>query len=140
KAEALAAAEADRLNTLAGWGESYVSDPDRALRPKTRDSYRRVLRLQLAPLADKPLRAISADDVQRLMANPALRKTPGVRAEAYRVLRALLNAAEDDGLIDRAPFPRNTRGQAQDAALAHALHTRFVEYRKPSRVDSLHDD
>ncbi|MGK2876905.1 MAG: tyrosine-type recombinase/integrase [Nocardioides sp.] len=138
KAEALAAAEYDRLNTLESWGAAYIEDPDRALRPKTRNSYRRILRLQLAPLSAKPLKAITPEDVQRLMADPTLRKTPGVRAEAYRVLRALLNAAEDDGLIDRAPFPRNTRGRASSSTRsAGSVKRREVDPVSLAQLDRL---
>jgi integrase len=102
-----AAADRERMlaatSTVGLYAERYLQDPDRALRPSTIRAYRQMLRSRILPrFAARPLAEITTQDIRawRVQLNPA---TPAANAAAYRLLRSLLQAAEEEELIERAP-------------------------------------
>lgn len=96
--------EADALlNTVAAYAERYLTDPDRSLRPSTVRGYRQMLNLRIIPrFGHLPINDVKLSDIRtwRASMNPG---TPAANAAAYRLLRSLLQAAEDEEVIDRAP-------------------------------------
>ena len=90
-------------STVATYAERYLLDPDRDLRPSTVRGYRQMLGSHILPkLGDIPLSEIKLSDIRtwRAQLNPS---TPAANAAAYRLLRSLLQAAEEEELIERAP-------------------------------------
>jgi integrase len=90
-------------STVATYAERYLQDPDRDLRPSTVRAYRQMLRSYILPkFAASPLAEITSKDIRawRVQLNPS---TPAANAAAYRLLRSLLQAAEEEELIGRAP-------------------------------------
>lgn len=90
-------------STIATYAERYLGDPDRDLRPSTVRGYRQMLASRILPrFAHSPLADITTKDIRewRAKLNPA---TPAANAAAYRLLRSLLQAAEEEEIIDRAP-------------------------------------
>jgi integrase len=78
---------------------------ERQLRPRTRENYQDAWRLHIGPvLGSKQLRDITPHVVRgwRTRLLETGRGEPTV-AKAYRLLRAVLNTAVDDGLISRNP-------------------------------------
>jgi integrase len=87
--------------------EEYTSAwiRDRHLRPRTRENYQDAWRLHIKPfLGSKQLRDITPQVVRgwRTRLRESGCGEPTV-AKAYRLLRAVLNTAVDDGLISRNP-------------------------------------
>jgi len=94
-------AQARAENTLAAYAERYLTE--RPLRPKTVTEYRAHLRKRLLPyLGDLPVNSIGVSDIKAWRSSLDA-STPAANAAAYRLLRSLLQAAEEDELIDRAP-------------------------------------
>lgn len=89
------------FNTVGGFAERYLSE--RSLRPNTLAGYRQLLDSRILPtLRDTPLIDVTLADIKswRAAMDP---KTEATNAAAYRLLRSLLQAAEEEELIDRAP-------------------------------------
>ena len=89
------------FNTVAGFAERYLTE--RALRPTTARGYRKLLTNRILPyFADTPLTEVSLSEIKRWRASldPS---TEATNAAAYRLLRSILQAAEEEELIDRAP-------------------------------------
>lgn len=87
----------------------------RNISPRTKDNYEYHLRLNIFPaLGDSPLAELTPDDVREWFAGLGTEYRTR-NAQAYGVLQAVLNAAVDDGLIDRSPA--RIRG---GAAVKHA--------------------
>lgn len=89
------------LNTLAGFAERYLAE--RGLRPNTMQGYAALLRSRIVPhFGEIPLRDVTLSEIKawRAALDP---KTESTNAAAYRLLRSLLQAAEEEELIDRAP-------------------------------------
>ena len=115
------AAEAKRLaqaayNTVAGFAERYVAERD--LRPTTSRNYRQLLATRILPMfADVPLASITLSDIKdwRASLDPA---TPSTNAAAYRLLRSILQAAEEEELILRAPPKIRGAGSARVQRIA----------------------
>lgn len=104
KAEAERAERLASANTVAAYAERYLGERD--LRPSTASEYRRLLRTALRPLAAQRLDRLTRGELRAWWdeLDPA---TPSVNAAAWRFLRSMLNAAEVDELIERAPsLPR----------------------------------
>jgi len=83
------------------FAERYLKE--RGLRPTTVLNYQRLLASRINPyFAEMPLTAITLSEIKawRASLNP---KTEATNAAAYRLLRSLLQAAEEDELIDRTP-------------------------------------
>ena len=98
--EAQRKAEAAR-NTVAAFAEQYVVE--RSLRPNTLRGYRQLLASRILPyFGEMPLIEVTLSEVKQWRAslNPA---TEATNAAAYRLLRSVLQAAEEEELIDRAP-------------------------------------
>ena len=88
-------------NTVAAFSEQYLLE--RGLRPTTVKGYRTLLTTRILPtFGTVPLTEVSLSDIKawRASLDPA---TGASNAAAYRLLRALLAAAEEEELIDRAP-------------------------------------
>lgn len=104
-------AEADQKNTFGVYAEEFLAE--RELRPTTRREYRRIVDVLLVPiLGPKLLKDITLADIKEWH-REAPTKSASQRAAAYRVLRAIFNAAEADELIDRSPA--RLRGNAGTA-------------------------
>lgn len=89
------------FNTVGGFAERYLSE--RSLRPNTVSGYRQLLDSRILPtFRDAPLVEVTLADIKswRAAMDP---KTEATNAAAYRLLRSLLQAAEEEELIDRAP-------------------------------------
>ena len=100
----IAEARRDReasYNTVKTFAERYLKG--RGLRPTTVLNYRRLLASRINPyFAEMPLKDVTLSEIKawRASLNP---KTEATNAAAYRLLRSLLQAAEEEELIDRAP-------------------------------------
>jgi integrase len=89
------------FNTVGGFAERYLSE--RSLRPNTLAGYRQLLDSRVLPtFRNTPLVDVTLADIKswRAAMDP---KTEATNAAAYRLLRSLLQAAEEEELIDRAP-------------------------------------
>lgn len=89
------------FNTVGGFAERYLSE--RSLRPNTLAGYQQLLDSRILPtFRDTPLVEVTLADIKawRAAMDP---KTEATNAAAYRLLRSLLQAAEEEELIDRAP-------------------------------------
>jgi len=76
-------------------------------RAGTRESYGRILQ-RLDALHNRPRASIRRSDVQGLVADLSSRYQPRTVRVSFAVLRAVLNAAVDDGLITSSPCARVT--------------------------------
>ena len=83
------------------------------LRPKTVELYRYLLRCHLAPaFGNRPVADIKEPNVRRWRKNLLDAQVSAVTvAKAYRLLKAVLNTAVDDGLIRRNPCRVKGAGQ-----------------------------
>jgi integrase len=83
------------------------------LRPKTTELYRYLFRRHLGPALDtRPIAEIREPDVRRWRKNLLDAGVSAVTvAKAYRLLKAILNTAVDDGLIRRNPCRVKGAGQ-----------------------------
>jgi integrase len=89
------------FNTLPGFAERYLRE--RGLRPNTVQGYAALLRSRILPhFAEMPLRDITLSVIKtwRASLDPS---TESTNAAAYRLLRSILQAAEEEELIDRVP-------------------------------------
>ena len=112
------------FNTVGGFAGRYLSE--RSLRPNTHAGYRQLLDSRILPMfRDIPLVAVTLADIKtwRAAMDP---NTEAMNAAAYRLLRTLLQAAEQEELIDRAP-PK-IRG---------ASTARVKRVAKPATLDEL---
>lgn len=89
------------FNTLPGFAERYLKE--RGLRPNTVLGYRALLKSRLFPyFGEMPLRDVTLSEIKawRASLDPS---TESTNAAAYRLLRSILQAAEEEELIGRAP-------------------------------------
>ncbi len=118
------------------YARAYLRDNPK-IGPRWRETCLRNLRLHLAPLADVPLRGLTAATA-REWHSAALRGTGGRTsiAQSYRFLRAVMNAALREGAIARNPCQipgagadkaaeRPVATPAQVAALLEAITPRY---------------
>ncbi|HET7385082.1 MAG TPA: site-specific integrase [Nocardioidaceae bacterium] len=88
-------------NTVSTFAERYLKE--RSLRPTTAHNYQRLLVGRINPyFGEMPLRSVTLSEIKawRASMDPM---TEAANAAAYRLLRSLLQAAEEEELIDRAP-------------------------------------
>jgi len=117
-------ARRDADNTFAVYAEHYLTERD--LRPKTVREYRGLLARTLLPtFGETPLKQITREAVRAWHAALA-KEAPAANAAAYRLLRSVMAAAEDDELIDRNPV-----------RIAKASTARVQKPQKPSPVDEM---
>lgn len=94
--------ERDRkANTVGAFAQRYLAERD--LRPNTVRGYRQLLKTHILPTFNgTPLTEVKLTDIKiwRTKLDPA---TLSSNAAAYRLLRSILQAAEQEELIDRAP-------------------------------------
>ncbi|BBH17541.1 site-specific integrase [Nocardioides baekrokdamisoli] len=90
----------------AAWVEQRRSGKGDALRPKTATEYRRQLSRGLAEFSSDRLPAITPARVRAWHATRAGVAPTAAGAEA-RLLRAIMNTAALDGIVDRNPVPTN---------------------------------
>ena len=89
------------FNTVGGFAERYLAE--RSLRPNTLSGYRQLLDSRILPtIRDTPLVDVSLAGIKSWRASLEP-ETEATNAAAYRLLRSLLQAAEEEELIDRAP-------------------------------------
>ena len=89
------------FNTVAGFSERYLAE--RGLRPTTIKGYRTLLATRVLPVfGERRLSEVTLSDIKtwRAALDP---ETQATNAAAYRLLRSILQAAEEEELIDRAP-------------------------------------
>ena len=89
------------FNTVGGFAERYLAERD--LRPNTLRGYRQLLATRILPFfAEMPLTQVTLSQIKhwRSSLHPA---TEATNAAAYRLLRSILQAAEEEELIDRVP-------------------------------------
>ena len=88
-------------NTVGAYVEHYLVERD--LRPTTVRSYQTLLDSRILPyFGEMPLRDVTLSEVKRWRASLDP-ETVSSNAAAYRLLRSVLQAAEEEELIDRAP-------------------------------------
>ena len=117
-------ARLDAANTFGLFAERYVSERD--LRPKTVREYRGLLERTLLPaFGEMPLKQISREAV-RSWHSGLPKGTPSANAAAYRLIRSIMTAAEDDELVDRNPV-----------RIPKASTARVQNEQKPSPVDEI---
>jgi integrase len=88
-------------NTVGGFADRYLEE--RELRPTTKNGYRQLLATRILPhFRDVPLSEVTLSEIKRWRSQlePS---SEASNAAAYRLLRSLLQAAEEEELIDRAP-------------------------------------
>jgi hypothetical protein len=90
----------------AKWVDQRRTSKGDTLRQKTRSDYQRSLRVGLAPFADVPIAGISSSTVRGWHAARAETAPTAAGADA-RLLRAILNTAIEDGLIESNPVAGN---------------------------------
>lgn len=103
-------------NTVKTFAERYLRE--RGLRPTTVHNYQGLLATRINPyFAEMPLKNVTLSEIKawRASLNP---KTEATNAAAYRLLRSLLQAAEEEELIDRAPPKIRGAGSAQVRRIA----------------------
>lgn len=99
--------EAERFGAYAlTWVAQRKSNKGVPLRPKTRSEYERQIAGGLSVFANDRLTAISAARVRKWHDERSARGATQAGAEA-RLLRAILNTALVDGVIERNPVPSN---------------------------------
>jgi integrase len=89
------------FNTLPGFAERYLRE--RGLRPNTVQGYAALLKSRILPFfGEMPLRDITLSEIKawRASLDPS---TESTNAAAYRLLRSILQAAEEEELIGRVP-------------------------------------
>lgn len=103
-ARKMAAARRERQaasNTVAAFAKRYLVERD--LRPTTVRSYQTLLGSRILPyFGEMPLRDVTLSEIKRWRASLDP-KTESSNAAAYRLLRSILQAAEEEELIVRAP-------------------------------------
>lgn len=88
-------------HTLPAFAERYLAE--RGLRPNTVRGYRSLLDSQILPyFGEMPLRDVTLSEIKSWRASLDVSKE-STNAAAYRLLRSILQAAEEEELIDRAP-------------------------------------
>jgi len=106
KREAAAAA-----NTVAAFAERYLAE--RGLRPTTIKGYRTLLDTRILPhFGTTPLTLVTLSDIKAWRASLDS-TTEATNAAAYRLFRSLMQAAEEEELIDRAPPKVRGAGSAR---------------------------
>lgn len=96
---------------MAAFAERYLAE--RGLRPTTVKGYRTLLRTRILPMfGQAPLTQVTLTDIKlwRASLDP---RTESTNASAYRLLRSVLAAAEEEELIDRAPPKIRGAGSAR---------------------------
>lgn len=110
-------------NTVRAFATRYLTE--RGLRPTTVRSYRSLLDARILPyFGEMPLRDVTLSEIKawRRSLDPT---TASSNAAAYRLLRSILQAAEEEELIDRAP-PK-IRGAGTAAVKRTAVPATFDE-------------
>ena len=88
-------------NTVAAFSKRYLKE--RGLRPNTVRGYESLLASRILPyFGEMPLRGVTLAEIKAWRASLDA-STVSTNAAAYRLLRSLLQAAEEEELIDRAP-------------------------------------
>lgn len=88
-------------NTVAAFAKRYLAERD--LRPTTVRGYQGLLDTRILPyFGEMPLRDVSLSEIKRWRASLDSDQESS-NAGAYRLLRSILQAAEEEELIDRAP-------------------------------------
>lgn len=101
KAAAERRERAAATNTVRAFSKRYLAE--RGLRPNTVRGYESLLASRILPyFGEMPLRDVTLSEIKvwRASLNGS---TESTNAAAYRLLRSLLQAAEEEELIDRAP-------------------------------------
>lgn len=112
-------------NTVAAFAERYLAE--RGLRPTTVKGYRTLLRTRILPMfGQAPLTQVTLTDIKlwRASLDP---RTESTNASAYRLLRSILAAAEEEELIDRAPPKIRGAGSARVRRVAKPATFEEVE-------------
>lgn len=103
-------------NTVGAYAERFLTE--RGLRPTTVRNYRVLLTKRILPIFESvPLTEVTLTDIRRWRGamDPA---TAASNAAAYRLLRAILQAALEEELIDRAPPKIRGAGSAPPQRVA----------------------
>ena len=88
-------------NTVGTFAERYLVERD--LRPTTVRNYQTLLDSRILPyFGEMPLRDVTLSEIKKWRASLDP-ETESTNAAAYRLLRSILQAAEEEELIDRAP-------------------------------------
>lgn len=113
-------AEAD---TVGAFAERYLTE--RSLRPNTVRGYRALLQSRILPhFADVPLKDVTLSDIKAWRSSLDA-KTEATNAAAYRLLRSILQAAEEEEVVERVP-PK-IRGAATARVKRTAVPATFDE-------------
>jgi integrase len=114
--------EVDTQLLFGVYAETWLEE--RPVRPRTYDTYRKVLDRQLLPaFGDTPLTAITAERIRTWHARLGPSR-PTIRSHAYSLLRTILGTAVHDGLL--AANPCHIRG-AGNVKRAHKVEPATLE-------------
>lgn len=119
----------------AQWLESRVTNTGARLRPRVRELYEGQLRLHILPnLGDMPLGQLRTA-VVRSWYTTMIKSGPGASttAKCYRLLRAILNTAIDDGML--AVNPCTIRGAGAEQAAEREIPTISQVYELADAVE-----
>ncbi|HYN30391.1 MAG TPA: tyrosine-type recombinase/integrase [Dermatophilaceae bacterium] len=130
------AEKARKARTLAAYADSWLSgrvtSAGSALRPSTQAGYRNALNVHiLPPFGELPLDEITGTAVRQWRGRFAAQGRDAAGAKAYALLKAILQTAEDDGLITRNPCRLKGAG--------HAARKRESVALSPSELAALAD-
>ena len=119
---------------FADFAEAWVEERPN-LRPKTRELYRYLLRAHIMPaFGSYTVSAITEADIRRWRRGLVSAEVSDVTAaKAYRLLKAVLNTALDDGLIRRNPC--RVKGAGQEASPERPVLTVAQVYQLAGAVD-----
>jgi len=104
------------FNTVGSFAERFLLE--RGLRPTTQRNYRQLLRSRILPyFGEMPLTEVTLSEIKQWRASldPA---TESSNAAAYRLVRAILQSAEEEELIFRAPPKIRGAGSARVKRIA----------------------
>jgi len=104
------------FNTVGSFAERFLLE--RGLRPTTQRNYRQLLRSRILPyFGEMPLTEVTLSEIKQWRASldPA---TESSNAAAYRLVRAILQSAEEEELIFRAPPKIRGAGSARMKRIA----------------------
>lgn len=107
--------------TVADYAARWLASKP-TLRPKTLDSYQRVIDLHIGPaFGRRALSSLTTEQVRHWHAKIVQTRGPAIAAKCYRVLRAVYNTAVTDGLVARNPC--RVRGAGEERAAERPLIT-----------------
>jgi integrase len=125
---------------LGEYAAAWIEGNQRIGSPRTRERYRSVLRMHIAPqLGDQPLNRVTPSMVRSWYAERLAATSPATTAKAYRVLRAVFNTAVRDELVIRNPCKIEAGGveRSEERPIATVAEIEDLVAAAPDRYKAL---